>query len=331
VEEDRYAGMLDLAERSGANTVRVDVGWASLQPDGPGRFEPDYAGHVDAFLHLARKRGFQVIVTLLNTPCWASTAPESIAQNCQGRWYDRGVTAYAPAQVNDYANAAREVTRRWGKEIDALEVWNEPNEEFFWKSPDPPGDYGVMLKATYQSVKSVAPHIKVLGGALAYADGDFLQQMYERANILGSYDAISIHPYTVGQLPGAPRRHGTPRKQSYRSGLRWVRRVMERAGDTKGELWLTEVGASTCPRDLHPECFSEADQARYVSEAATIAREQEGVKAFIWYSLTDDGADAAEVVNRYGLAAVDGSRKPSFDAFRQAAAATVRASILEAP
>jgi hypothetical protein len=53
-----------------------------------------------------------------------------------------------------------------------------------------------------------------------------------------------------------------------------------------------------------------------------------GVKAFVWYSLTDDGEDAGKVVNRYGLASVDGRPKPSFQAFKDAAAATVRASIL---
>ncbi|MEA2478736.1 MAG: hypothetical protein QOJ07_658 [Thermoleophilaceae bacterium] len=313
--------ILDLTERSGANVVRVDVGWASMQPDGPGAFANDYARRADAFIHAARGRGLRVIVTLLGTPCWASSAPESLRQGCRGRWYDRGVPAYAPRDPADFAAFAGAVARRWAGDVDAIEVWNEPNQPFFWRAHDPAGEYARLLRAAYPAIKKAAPRVTVLGGALAYADGAFLRELYHRGHILGSYDAISIHPYTLGRQPSAPRQHGAPRKLAFRSGTRWIRDTMRAAGDRHPEVWLTEVGASTCPEGEHAECVSEADQARYVTDSVAIARHWSFVKAIVVYSLLDDGADASKVVNRYGLASADGRPKPALAAFRRAAGA----------
>jgi hypothetical protein len=318
VDDAEAARMLDLAHQSGANTIRMDIGWASLEPDRPGELESVYTGRADRFIRAARMRGLAVIVTLLDTPCWASSAPEDLRRACSGRWWERGVTAYPPRDPGDYAAAARAVARRWGGDIVALEIWNEPNLPFFWRSDDPAGDYGALLRAAYGPIKAERPDLTVLGGSLAYADGAFLEQLYDRGRIRGHYDAIAIHPYTLGELPADQRSGDEPRRTDFRDGVRWVRRVMRSAGDPRPRLWLTEVGASTCPADVNQECVSEADQARYVTQAVQTARRWSFVDAVVVYSLLD-GADPAKVVDGYGLATRDGRPKAAFDAFRQAA------------
>jgi hypothetical protein len=338
------------------------VGWASLEPRRPGALEPGYTGRADAFMRAARARGIPVIVTLAGTPCWASSAPETRRQGCAGRWYERGVTAWAPraprdyARIaatlarrwrgavvalevwnepndpfffrspdpprdpRDYARIAATLARRWRGAVVALEVWNEPNDPFFFRSPDPPRDYGRMLRSAYRAVKGAEPRVAVVGGSLAYADGQFLRRLYERGGIARHYDAISLHPYTNGALPSAPRRRGASPKLSFRDGTAWLRRIMLHEGDRRPRLWLTEVGASTCNRDVAGAvCVSERRQARYVSEAVRIARRWEVVGAVVVYSLTDDGRDSSDPADSYGLIDPDGNPKPAFDAFRRAA------------
>jgi hypothetical protein len=319
VSEHDYAPMLDLVQRSGAHAVRMDIGWASLERDRAGVLEPGYTRKADAFIRAAAERRIAVIVVLSGTPCWASTAPEVRRQGCAGPWWQRGVTAYPPRDPADYARVAATVARRWGDRIAALEVWNEPNDPFFWNSADPARDYGRLLRAAYVAVKDARPSLKVIGGSLAYADGAFLRRLYRDGRIGGHYDAISIHPYTNGALPEV-HRSGADRKYAFRDGIRWVGRVMRSQGDSRPRLWLTEVGASTCPPGTGGSvCVTPERQARYVDQAVRYGRAARDVDAVVVYSLVDAGKDPSDPVNGYGLVTRDGRLKPAFEAFRRAA------------
>lgn len=331
VTEEQQDELIDQAVDSGSNVVRIDMGWSSLQLNGPGEFESGYAERADHFIDAARERGLRVIVTLLETPCWASSAPESRKQGCRGSWWERDVQRYAPNDPEDYANAARMVAQRWGPQLDALEVWNEPNMEFFWRSEDPAGDYGKLLRVAYDAIKEERPALPVLGGSLLFSDTRFLDGMFARGEVLGHYDAIAIHPYTVGDDPFGPREDGQALKHTFMPGLEAVRRVMERAGDPSPELWLTELGASTCPKRLDPDCVDEDGQADYARDVLAQVRELDWVKAAVWYSLVDDGDDAEDAINFFGLITRDGRERPALASFRDAAKATARATILEGP
>ena len=60
---------LDLARSAGANSVRVDLNWSSLQIDGP-EPDPDFVARVDQLVDGARQRGLKVVVTMLSQPFW---------------------------------------------------------------------------------------------------------------------------------------------------------------------------------------------------------------------------------------------------------------------
>ncbi len=308
---------LDMAKSAGADTVRIDLSWSSLETAGKGRYSDWYVTKADTFFEHARDRGIKVIATFWSTPCWASTAPAGLKQGCAGRWWERGVHLYAPAKPADYADAVEWVTRRWGDRMEALEVWNEPNLDNFLRGPDPARDYASILKAAYPRIKAADPSITILGGALASSDGAFLTALYGHG-IKGSYDAISYHPYGGGRDPARPGRP-SEKKHSYQLGSRWIRDIMVAHGDGATGMWQTEVGFSTCTIGTSSGCVTERQQARYTADLFRIAREKMPyVKAVIAYNLRNKGTDPADAEAQFGLLERDFRPKPAYRSLTRA-------------
>ena len=319
VDEGEMKRQLDLVKQSGAGLVRVDVGWASLQEDGPGRWSSWYLERLDRVVAAADARGIDLLLTLLYTPCWASTAPESHKRGCDGAWWSRDVMRYPPADPADYARALAFVVRRYGSRVLAWEVWNEPNLSEFWEAPDPAGAYARLLKAAYPAAKAAHPGARIVGGSLSQSDHAFTRRLYD-LGVKGSFDAFSVHPYSDNVSPLDPR-STVDARYSFLRGVPKVREVMLANGD-RSPVWLTESGWSTATvRSSDPwrNGVTEAQQARFMREQARQVARWPWVKANIWYRLMDSGADRADMVDNYGLFRVDGTAKPAWAAFRSAA------------
>ncbi len=297
---------LDLASGAGANVVRVDVGWSSLETGGKGEVSRWYIEKLDRFVNGAHARGMKVIATLWSTPCWASTAPRERKQGCDGAWWHRGVTMYPPERPSDYADMARFVTKRYGTKLAALEVWNEPNldEDRFWIATDEPREYTALLKAAYPAAKAGNPDVPVLAGALAYTNPAFLTGMY-RAGAIGSYDGLSVHPY-----------QGSQSLARGWSGMRWIRRIKDAAGD-RTPIWVTEFGWSTC-NSGHGACVSESQQGDYTASGFAVLEGMPDVEAAVAYNLRAKGSDAGSFEDNFGLVRRDYAPKPGYDALRRA-------------
>lgn len=318
---------LDHAVALGANTVRVDVGWQNLEPSQKGQYDFGwYVPQLDFFMNEADERGLKVIATLQTTPGWASTPRSGQADS---EWLP-------PSDPDDYGDVAAWVATRYGAKLRALEVWNEPNlcasntapitdcseipgsSSFFWRT-DVPGDtlnheaekYAELLAAAYSAVKAASPGTTVLAGSLAYADGDFLQDLYDHG-IAGDYDAISFHPYNESR---APADSGDPsfRKYSLIAGLEWVRSVQAANGDTKPQ-WLTEFGWSTC---VTGRCVTAANQAAYLEDSWPLLKSRSYVQAGIVYTLRNEGTDTSEYSN-FGVLTNAFGLKSSYAALQRA-------------
>ena len=307
---------LDMSRDLGANVVRVDVGWSSLETAGKGRMSDWYVERLDQFMNDADARGIKVIATLWGTPCWASSAPEAIKQSCSGSWWDRGVLQYPPTNAGDYGDISRWVTARYGTKLAALEVWNEPNldEDRFWKSDDEAGDYVKLLRAAYPAAKAGNAEVPVLGGSLAAADKPFLDRMYA-AGAKGYYDGISIHPYNEWRDP-ADMWQEKWRKYTLVPGTQWVHEGQVDAGD-KTPLWITEFGWSSCKGISW--CVSEDQQADYTARSVEIiANRLPYVRAATVYDLRDEGTSKARMDDNFGLVRRDYSPKPVYAALKSA-------------
>jgi hypothetical protein len=313
---------LDALDAAGANAVRVDLSWSSIERECRGCRSSSYVGKVDRFLRRARRLGISVIATLWSTPCWASSAPEDVRQGCDGPWWDRGVTRYPPVKMADYGAIVRWVANRWGRSLAGLEIWNEPNlpQQSFWRTPDAAGDYIRLLRAARAGIRrSGRPRLTVVAGALQRSDGSFLKELYARG-LAGRFDALSIHPYSGGASPRA-RESGDDRMNSFADGVPWIRQIMLAHGDDK-PLWLTEFGFTSC-LDVHqPICVGPERQAAYTREAWRLLQGWRFVKVATQYNLRDKGTDVHDVEQQFGLLRADFAPKPAYDAFADAMAAS---------
>lgn len=318
---------LDLLVASSANAARVDVAWSSLQDQGRGVIAGWYRDRLDYLVAGAHQRGIELVLTLQDTPCWASSAPDAVKQSCAGAYWDRGVTRYAPTDVADYAWAMRWVAERYGARIAAVEVWNEPNYDdgsyATFLAADRPGAYTALVKAAYAAVKAVTPDLPVLAGAMSFADVAFLKSLYAKG-IRGSYDGISVHPYNEWRAPGAA--HPAEwAKYDLVMGTNAVHAAMQAAGDN-APIWITELGWPSCaPAGGDRWCVTEAQQADYLARAVPIVRSWTWVRALIVYNLRAKGADVADREESYGLVRPDYTPKPAFAALGRAFAAAAAA------
>ncbi|WP_141003105.1 cellulase family glycosylhydrolase [Nocardioides humi] len=293
----RALKVMDRLSASGARWVRVDVGWATLQPNGPGPFDPWYAGLIDDVLAGARASNLQVIVSFWLTPPWASTTGSLYAP---------------PANPQDYANALGRAAQRWHDDVAAWEVWNEPNFDGFLTGADPV-TYTRMLCAAYPAVKE-HDDSPVLFGGLMYNDDAWLGKAY-RAGAKDCFDVLATHPY-VGPSDAAP---DTPSV-----GAVWrlthtpaMRAVMDEWGDRHKKIWITELGWSTgtdSEGNAWDRPVTPRKQARYLSDAVRLIRESYAyVGPIIWYR--DIDGPTASYQDGFGLLGPDLTAKPALRAF----------------
>lgn len=312
--DENMARELDLVRDLGANAVRADIAWSSLQTTGPNEYSDWYVKKLDAFVAGAEARGMKVIAALWSTPCWASSAPETLKQGCTGSWWDRGVTKYMPVNLQDYARSAQWLTARYGTKLAALEVWNEPNHENFLTARDPAAAYAPLVKATYPLAKAGNRDVPVLAGALSFADSAFLDRLYA-LGIKGSYDGISVHPYNEWRAP-TDMWDEEWRKYTLLPGLRSIRASQQAAGDNT-PVWITEFGWTNCTSEDR-WCVTAQQQASYLHDSFGVIDAEPYVKSAIVYNLRDKGTDRNDTEDNFGLMTRDYTPKPAYAAVRAA-------------
>lgn len=302
---------LDVAKAGGADILRVDVGWASLEEQGQGQITGWYLDKLDTLVTKAESHQIKLLFTVMSTPCWASSAPESVKQGCVGKWWERGVQSYPPTNPGDYASAFAWLVKRYGDRVAAWEIWNEPNLQFFLTSQDQDGDYAAMVKATYPAAKQANPNTTIVVGALSGSDVAFTNALYQHG-IKGYFDVFSIHPYSSDHSPLSSV------DATFVRGVPAVHNALLAHGDAK-PLWLTEFGWSTCAirnaSESWQNCVDESTQAIFLEQAYELMHLWTYVSAGFWYTLKDGGPDLSDRESNYGLLRYDDSLKPAYASF----------------
>lgn len=304
-DEERIE-VLDKLAVAGVDWVRIDVGWCSIEPTGPGDTADWYVENLDTAVDAARERGMDVLMTLWCTPRWASGASGS----------EYVTRAAPPRDFDEYRRIAQWAAEHWAGRVAAWEIWNEPDlPAFFGGDVD---GYVDLLKAGRAGVKAGDPDAQVVLGAPVPNDTDWLRALYQRG-AAEHFDVMATHPYSVplnrppemddGTFAGLP-------------SVDAVKRLMRRYGDDDKPIWFTEFGWSTHANDgdetKWQKGVTEEEQADYIARAVRyIACERAYVdKAFIYGErdrpLPKRFGPHTEHVSRFGLLDENLEPKPAY-------------------
>ena len=286
------------ASRLNAKVVRVDLPWSVMEPRGPNQIDPHALAYTDRLMSDASAKGIRVIMMVESTPCWASSAPATVLRRCGAR-QSVAVNRWPPSNPADYAAFVAYLAARYGTQLAAIEVWNEPdqaNQQYF-AGPEKAKRYAAILRAAYPAIKQANPNITVLGGSLVGSSGVFLRALYA-AGIKGYYDGLSVHFYDLTL-----------------ASLRTIHAVQLANGDAT-PLWLDEFGWSSCwPRYMIQQeqaCVTKQLQATNVSDLVHALARVPYVASAVVYKLQGGASED------FGVLSAGGSRKPAFAALAAA-------------
>lgn len=310
------AKQLDGIAASGAEWIRVDFSWPSIQPINAGHYQWDV---YDRIVSEANKRNLKILGILDYTPAWARPADCTWAIQCR------------PADPNQFATFAAAVSTRYAsKGLHTWEIWNEPNIGF-WQPRSDPAQYTALLKATSTAIRQQddSSYILLAGLAPSYSSAstkspmDFLRGVYSNGG-QGFFDGVAMHPYTFPYKPTSSLPN--PWKEMYSSNPS-LHSIMTQNGDGAKKIWITEFGAPTGgpgpvayldnPQyNLNPYVVDEKLQQAILADALQQYKNADWAGGFFYYSYIDSGTATSTNENFYGLVRYDGSLKPAYETFK---------------
>lgn len=303
-----FKRQFDLMAAMNVTWVRMDIDWSVVESV-QSQLNWDYP---DKILDEAAAHGMDVLAVLAFSPRWANAsttipwAPTSRAR---------------PSDSASFANFARVAAQRYSSRgVRAWEIWNEPNTRKFWQ-PNPDADqYGDLFRAAAAAIRGVDPKATLLIGGLAplphepgagISPEDYLEQLYA-SGVAQLADGVAVHPYTFPELPLDTHRQPVGAFKD----LPALHAVMDRHGDGRKKVWITELGA---PTGTGPTAVSERDQELSVLQARQQVARWDWAGPLIYYELVDGGTDPTDVEKNFGVLRENLAPKPAAVALMESA------------
>ena len=333
--QDQQVEMM-LAAASGARFIGLDFDWRRIQPE-PGRF---VWTEIDRIVELAKRYDLILVPMLLYTPRWASSAafaPLDYHLAPPTRFEDYRDFVYAVVSRYKPYGSARFTSDGYG--ITDWVIWNEPNTHPSGQAPNPGkfwtgsmDEYIRLLRAGYDGAHSADPGCNVLNGGIAdifWTDDhsdilSALERLYD-PNADGNtsdggrpfFDTLNIHLYQLY----------APDPIWYQKRLEQIIEIMQRFGDEKKRIWITETGYGALSayywKDDQEDfpLLSESEQAKSIQMIFSTCLEFPQVERVFWWSLRDYFHEASgnnkAMEAHYGLIRADFSPKPAYIAYAQ--------------
>jgi LysM repeat protein len=280
------AAVLTAATGLGVTWIQQEIDWALYEPSqGNINWAP-----IDEMVDAMDSAGLNILLTVASAPGWAR---------------DSNQESGPPADYQTYAAFIGQVAERYEGQVDAYEVWTEPNLRQEWNTSKgiSAASYVELLRLAYTAIKTVDPKAIVVSaglaptgvndGTAAIDDRVYLRQMYA-AGVGEWSDAIGAHPSGWANPPDSTCcRNNRPEVPAYddhpsfffKETLQDYREIMVQNGDSGTYIWPTEFGwGSNDGLNVEPGIdFSEDfafvaytnldEQAQYDTRAFQLGRE----------------------------------------------------------
>lgn len=229
--------------------IKVQANWEFLQPDGPDQFDTTAFSIFQSHVQQAYNDGWKVLVSIAKAPDWARGG----ATDLDG----------PPANTQDLVNFINALLSQMGGQINAIEMWNEPNLPREWTGGIQWNGAGYMqlFRPAYDAIRAYSPNITVVTAGLAPTrapgtidDRQFLRQMYDAGLNDAHYQniAIGVHPYGWGNPPDSRCCDNVPGRGwdddprfFFMNTLEDYHAIMQQYGQNNVQLWATEFGWAT--------------------------------------------------------------------------------------
>lgn len=301
--------LVRLARNAGAVWWRDwSAKWQTVEPE-KGRFDFRIP---DEQIHRVLGMNSQVEVLLpFPSASWSTTAKADEVAQAAGRdayLRTRLPVAYAPKDLNDFANFAAAVVKHYRgsgpRPVTHYQILNEPVYTDYAlprKFGYTLNDYVKLLGTAYRAMKAADPACQIVGGISAGVDAGFMRDFVTKGG-LASLDVFDLHMYT----PAVP-------AESFEDSFRALEDLMRAHGGPK-PVWVTEWG---CYADDDPPCVPQTvgdatmNRCRWPGELAAtenIVRFAavsfaHGVRKIFFHAGTCgpiNGSDAGGVLFEYG-------------------------------
>ncbi|WAJ29171.1 calcium-binding protein [Antarcticirhabdus aurantiaca] len=260
--------LIEKAKQLGVEEIRDSQPWGKVETtQGQYVFPSQLVNYMDA----ADKAGIASLLTFASA----------------NALYDSGLTPYTAEGRQAYANHIMAVLKKYGDQVQEIEIWNEFNTGNF-KGPALSNEafyYTELLKVVWETVKTKHPDVVILGGSVNVVGTGALEEIFAKG-ALDYMDAVAIHPYR-------------PQPEHVDAEIAHLQSVMARYGEVK-PIYATEFGKE----------FADASEApAYMLKMATLMASA-GVKESYWYALIDQ-----DHFKNMGLLTRSGEDKPAADTF----------------
>jgi len=291
--QDQTRKSLALMREAGVAFVRFDFLWEDIEPQA-GHFVFD---KYDRLVTETTAEGIKILAVLGYTPSWSG---KSWNQAPDPEAYGR----FSQAMVHRY----KDRVRHW-------QIWQEPDSPAFWQPQNQMRQYVKLLQHVYPLLKAEDPTSIIHIGGMSRSLPISLRNVYENGG-KDAFDIVDIHPFANPLTPQAL------------EGLRFwhqaVYRVLAHYGDQAKPVWFTEIGSpgmrdpQAAPHWWLGKNPDEQTQAAWVKTVYDEMLHWKGVEKIFWCFFRDTQRHFKSGSDFDGLIRHDFSKKPSFEAYREA-------------
>lgn len=297
--------------------------WRAIEPT-RGQFDWREA---DRVVQASNAAGLKILARLDFQPDWARKEK---------------VNNGAPDNPQDFARFVTALVSRYTPgsaqgELQAIEIWNEPNLRREWGGPinqQSARQYVELLGAAYTAAKQANPKIIVVTAGLSPTgvdnddvrpDDTYLKWLYE-AGMAGKYDALGLH--ANGQAPDPTATPGSlpnfNHPSFYFRRVEQLRAIQEAAGEGARPVWILEFGWTS---DRVHEAYawfavSEEQKGENLVKALRWALEhwQPWIGPMMMWTLPDPNWTQEREEYWWAIANPNGTPRPALERIRRARA-----------
>ncbi len=292
---ERIENVLNSVKEIGAKWIRVGIIWSLVNPE-KGKFN---FGNYDFLINEATKRGISPLVTVIFTPQWTSSSPNS---------YDYYLYPPTENKIGDFQSPfgtdgtgydylyqfAFLISNRYKGKVKYWELWNEPDMNGFLKDPNGDGttsdEYSKMLAYFYRGIKDGNGNARILLGGLADSPSepgceiDYLLKLLTDP-IFPAYENFDIHNiHTNFRTPEEIVAQISRNRDTFRS-----------SGFNPKKIWITETSYTPVERFQNLNGYKNGEKGfnNYIEDALKLELSSCDGKVF-WAKLFDDSDNTPE-------------------------------------